>query len=457
MQTHGSMRSQVGEITSGGGSKTPHAEKVERICRRLRERRSSRPLSLVERVASHEVPKAGDLRPTDDHLDLSDLDEVLHIDARRRICVAEPGVTFEHLVDATMRHGLAPRVVPELKEITIGGAVSGGSIESTSFRYGGFHDTCLEYEIVTAEGEVLTCSPKNENGLLFQMMHGSFGTLGIITKLTFALMPAKPFVHLHYERYGTLADYQAAIVGHSERGDIALMDGFIHSPAEYVLAAGELADDAPYATRYDWLKVYYESTRKRGEDYLRLADYFFRYDHGVTNIRPKSLAGRFLFGKLLGSGRLLRLANLFHWALPKKNPPVTVDVFLPVSNWATFMEWYAREVGFFPLWCVPYRLGHKYEWLSEAVLAKADSDLYVDLAIYGMKQPHGRNVYKLLEDELLVVGGVKTLISHNYYSPDDFWRTWNRENYYTVKRRTDPNNVFRDIYTKTCRAARGLH
>jgi hypothetical protein len=41
-------------------------------------------------------------------------------------------------------------------------------------------------------------------------------------------------------------------------------------------------------------------------------------------------------------------------------------------------------------------------------------------------------------------------------SPDEFWQTWNRENYFEVKALTDPDNVFRDLYTKTCKAAMGV-
>lgn len=98
-----------------------------------------------------------------------------------------------------MKYGLVPIIVPELKTITIGGAVSGCSIESMSYKYGGFHDSCLEYEVVTATGEVLVCARDNENSLIFQMMHGTFGTLGIITKIKFKLIPAKPFVKVNYK------------------------------------------------------------------------------------------------------------------------------------------------------------------------------------------------------------------------------------------------------------------
>jgi FAD/FMN-containing dehydrogenase len=74
-----------------------------------------------------------------------------------------------------------------------------------SFVHGGFHDTCLEYEVITARGDVLTCTPDNEHAMVFQMVHGSFGTLGIVSKLTFRLVPAKRYVHVVYEKYGTVA------------------------------------------------------------------------------------------------------------------------------------------------------------------------------------------------------------------------------------------------------------
>ena len=82
------------------------------------------------------------------------------IDVEARTCTAEPGVTFTDLVSATLRHGLTPIVVPELRTITIGGAVSGCSLESMSFKHGGFHDTCLEYEVITSKGKVLHCTPE---------------------------------------------------------------------------------------------------------------------------------------------------------------------------------------------------------------------------------------------------------------------------------------------------------
>ena len=436
-------------------AKDRHAEKVARIVAQLRAHTGTRPVSLRKKAVSHQVPKAGDLRHRDDKIDITDLDEVLSIDPDKRICIAESGVTFVDLVAATMKYGLVPIVVPELKTITIGGAVAGCSIESMSFVHGGFHDTCTEYEVISATGEVLICTPDNEHALVFQMVHGAFGTLGILARLAFRLVPARPYVKLTYEQHTTLASYQASIKAHYELRDLDFMDGIIHSPALYVLCVGNFVETAPYTSNYDWMKVYYRSTATRSEDYLTTASYFFRYDRGVTNVRPNSFIGRLLFGKFLSSSEWLRLAEKFHWLLPKRRPTVTLDVFVPFSKVPEFMRWYEQEFAFFPLWCVPYKRVHDYEWLADEYWKKLEDPLFLDLAIYGMKQRDGRNAHRMMEDKLREIGGIKTLIAHNYYPEAEFWQIFNKPNYATVKARTDPNNLFRDLYTKTCKAAMG--
>jgi FAD/FMN-containing dehydrogenase len=433
-----------------------HAAKVERIAAQLRSYGGHTTLSLHKKTPPHQVPKGYDLRRRDAKIDISDLTEILEIDPDARTCTAEAGVAFVDLVTATLRYGLVPMVVPELKTITIGGAVSGCSIESMSYRYGGFHDTCIAYEVITASGDVLVCTSDNEHALVFQMMHGSFGTLGILSKLTFRLVPAKPFVRVDYEHHATVEDYRVAIRRHFDAQDVDFMDGIIHRPSELVLSVGHFVDDAPYRSRYDWMKIYYRSTREGRTDYLTTPDYLFRYDRGVTNVRPRSWLGRLALGKFTGSQQVLRLADHLPFLFRSPHPTVTVDLFLPFSKVPEFLAWYERELGYFPLWCVPYKRVRDYEWLDDSFYAGLDDALFLDLAIYGMKQPPGQNVHRMIEEKLRELGGIKTLISHNYYSRDEFWSIWNKRNYDCVKAITDPDNVFRDLYTKTCRAAMGL-
>ncbi len=431
-----------------------HENKVNRISRFLATRKSKEPLSIKKKSVSHQVPKKGDKTHTDEKVDISDLNEILEIDVENKTCTAEPGVTFVDLVNATFKHGLVPIIVPEFKTISIGGAVAGCSVESQSFKYGGFHDTCLEYEVITAKGDVLVCTPDNENKLLFQMMHGTFGTLGIISKLKFKLIPAKKFVKMRYEKYKTLAEYKKAILGYFKNKNADFMDGIIYSPTNYALCIGNFVDQAPYSNKYDWTKVYSTAVQTKDEDYIETPHYFFRYDTYFTKTKFKSFIGRLLFGKLVSSTMSLKFASLFHKHIPEKKIPVTIDTFIPFSKTDDFLEWYDRTVGHYALWVVPYKIVRVYEWLSDDL--KVEDELFLDIAIYGLKRKEGVNYYKMFEEKLMEIGGVKTLITENYYSEDDFWKTWNKENYFKIKKQTDPDNIFRDLYTKTCRAARGL-
>lgn len=67
--------------------------------------------------------------------------------------------------------------------------------------------------------------------------------------------------------------------------------GIIHPPTEYVLSAGRFVDQAPFAHRYDWMRISCQSTRARAEDNLKIPDDFFRHDNGVTDVHPPSFLG----------------------------------------------------------------------------------------------------------------------------------------------------------------------
>jgi len=99
---------------------------------------------------------------------------------------------------------------------------------------------------------------------------------------------------------------------------------------------------------------------------------------------------------------------------------------------------------------------HKYEWVSDEFFNKVRDELFLDIAIYGMETKDPEHYYRIIEKKLIELGAIKTLISTNLYSEKEFWKIWNKKNYDLVKRKTDPDNIFRGFYEKTCRASRGL-
>lgn len=434
-----------------------HEEKVQALAAQLRERaRTGEGHSHIETGGvQHLVPLAGDTRRAGRPVDIAALDQVLELDPTTRRCVVEAGVTFERLVPLTLAHGLLPAVVPELKGITVGGAVAGCSVESMSFRVGGLHDTCLEYEVVTGDGRVLTTSREREP-FLFDMLHGSYGTLGIITRVTLELVPARRFVHVEHRRLPTFEAFEAELAARSRAGDVDFIDGIVHAKDDLVVCLGRFVDHAPWLSDYTRAGVYYKSTRELREDYLGTFDYCFRYDadcHWLTRQVPlleRPLVRRLVGKRVLGSTNLIRWAHRLAPLLRlKRRPDVMCDVFIPRHRVHDFYAWYARRLDFFPLWVVPYRMDRLYPWLDPTFAAATRDELHYDLAIYGL--PNGRPEVDLsvaLEDAVREHQGVKTLISRNHYTPEAFWSIYDRKAHEEAKRRLDPTGSFPGLFQK---------
>ncbi|MBN1283099.1 MAG: FAD-binding oxidoreductase [Proteobacteria bacterium] len=432
-----------------------HESVVRTISDQVRSRGGrGEPARIRKAAVSHFVPNP---REKEDlpRIDMTPLTSILEINESERTCTAESGVTFSELVKATLAKGLVPYTVPELKGITVGGAVSGCSIESMSYRHGGFHDSCLEYEIVTGTGDVATCSPER-NPELFHMLHGSYGTLGLITRAKFRLHPAKPYVKMTYERHRSFSEFWRELRNHCNRADHDFIDAIIHSRDSFVICLGDMVESAPYTSNYDWLKIFYKSTAERVEDYLTTYDYFFRYDaecHWLTRTVPlmETMPARLLLGKmLLGSTNLIKWSKRVKPIMKlKRRPEVVVDVFIPSKRFEEFYRWYESDFDFFPLWIVPYRTPQLYPWISDEYAKKIDDTLFIDCAVYGKKNSDPNIDYsELLERKTVELGGLKTLISRNHFDESTFWKVYDKPRYDRIKSQTDPRGVFENLYDK---------
>lgn len=433
-----------------------HEEKIKLVCNQIKQRLGGlQPVKILKREVSHFVPNPYDRRGKLPKIDISTLNEIISIDAANRLCVTEPGVTFSELVTRTLEQKLIPCTVPELKTITIGGAISGCSVESMSYKYGGFHDGCVEYEVITGRGVVITCTPER-NADIFHMVHGSYGTLGIITKISFKLLPAKPYVKMQYVKFDNFPAYWNFLKERCLAADHDFVDSIIHGPDKLVVCLGDMIDAVPYTSSYNWLKIFYKSTLEHEVDYLTTYDYFFRYDtecHWLTKTVPllETVPARFLLGKmLLGSTNLIkwskRLAPVMRL---KRRPEVVVDVFIPEGRFEEFFRWYEREFSFYPLWIVPYKIPSLYPWIDGKYAQGMGTGFFIDCAVYGKKNNEpDRDYSKILEDKTIELNGIKTLISRNHFSEETFWSVYNKENYDNVKRDVDPDNLFNDLYTK---------
>ena len=211
-------------------------------------------MRLAKRTSNLFRPRAASGVPG---LDVSGLGGVVSIDPVARTADVQGMCTYEDLVDVTLQHGLMPLVVPQLRTITLGGAVTGLGIESTSFRNGLPHESVLEMDVFTGAGEVVTATPDNEHADLFATFPNSYGSLGYATRLRIELEPIAPVValrHVRFDDLGLLAKTVAEITETRtwEGEQVDGLDGVVFAPGEAYLTLARWAEAEPGVRTSDY-------------------------------------------------------------------------------------------------------------------------------------------------------------------------------------------------------------
>ncbi|GAA2346123.1 FAD-binding oxidoreductase [Saccharopolyspora halophila] len=405
-------------------------------------------------------------------LDVGRFNQVLEIDSARGTAQVQGMTTYERLVDALLPTGHMPEVVPQLKTITLGGAIAGLGIESTSYRNGLPHESVRELEVLTGSGEVVRARPDNEHAALFRGFPNSYGTLGYTLRLEIELERVKPYVQLRHIRFSTAeecAEAIAAVCAESafdgERVDF--VDGTVFSAGEHYLTLGSYVDDAPFVSDYTGRRIYYRSMQEIGRDYLTVHDYLWRWDTdwfwcsralGVQHplIRPfwpRRYKRSDVYRRAVAWDRRHSITDRIAVLQGKGvNEPVIQDVEIPVDRLAEFLEFFHREIGISPIWLCPVRLRDGQGW---PLYPMDPETLYVNVGFWAtvpleLGELPGRH-NRAIEQAVTELDGHKSLYSNSYYTEDEFWRLYNRPAYDELKARYDPKNRLPGLYEKCVR------
>ncbi|CDO85767.1 FAD-binding oxidoreductase [Mycobacterium triplex] len=404
-------------------------------------------------------------------LDTSGLTGVLSVDPESRTADVAGMCTYEDLVAATLPYGLSPLVVPQLKTITLGGAVSGLGIESASFRNGLPHESVLEMDILTGAGELLTAS-RDQHCDLFRAFPNSYGTLGYSTRLRIELEPIAPFVALRHIRFHSLPELVAAaerIIDTGGQGGVPVdyLDGVVFSSDESYLCVGKRTTTPGPVSDYTGKKIYYQSmqhdaTGGTKDDRLTMHDYFWRWDtdwfwcsraFGVQNPRlrrwwPRRYRRSSVYSKLVAMDRRFGISDRIE--ARSGNPArerVVQDVEVPIGRSCEFLEWFLDNVPITPIWLCPLRLRDHEGWPLYPIPADHS---YVNIGFWS-SVPAGDGVgttNRAIEAKVSELDGHKSLYSDSFYTREEFDQLYGGEIYKTVKKSYDPDSRLLDLYAK---------
>ncbi len=409
-------------------------------------------------------------------LDTSGLTHVIAVDPVARTADVAGMCTYDDLVAATLPHGLAPLVVPQLKTITLGGAVTGLGIESTSFRSGLPHESVLEMDILTGSGEIVTAS-RSEHADLFRAFPNSYGTLGYAVRLRIELEPVQPFVALTHLRFHSLTDLVATmdrIVASGTLHDVVVhhLDGVVFSADESYLCVGVQTAASGPVSDYTGQQIYYRSIQHDDEakhDRLTIHDYLWRWDTDwfwcsaafgaqhplIRRLWPRRHRRSSFYWRLMRVERRFDLGDRLERL--RGRPPrerVIQDIEVPIERCVEFLDWFLVNVPIEPIWLCPLRLreGGRDD-AGWPLYPLRPQQTYVNVGFWSTV-PVGATegeTNRRIERKVGELDGHKSLYSDSYYPPEEFDRLYGGDAFRAAKARYDPDARLLDLYAKAVR------
>ena len=446
-----------------------HRDAVQRLQASYRAVPAGSPVRLAKRTSNLFRARAATGIPG---LDVSGLTAVLQVDQASRTADVAGMCTYRDLVAATLPYGLTPLVVPQLKTITLGGAVSGLGIEAASFRNGLPHETVLELDVLTGAGEIVTTTPGGAHADLFAGFPNSYGTLGYATRLRIELEPVRSHVALRHIRFDDLDELCGGVarIMATRQWDgeaVDYLDGVMFSPAESYLTVGRRAEHQGPASDYTGQQIYYRSIQQRQHDVLRTSDYLWRWDTDwfwcsgafgvqhpvIRRLWPARLRRSDVYWKLVALDQRLDLSNRIEvWRGRPRQERVIQDVEIPLERTAEFLRWFDEHVGIEPVWLCPLRLRGDRDWPLYPLEPGRD---YVNVGFWSAVPiapgGSGSDTNRAIEHQVDAVGGHKSLYSDSFYPREEFDTRYGGEHYTALKERYDPDRRLLDLYAKAVR------
>lgn len=448
-----------------------HQKKVEALRKKIQ---SSTGYASLQRLKGHSnTTRSAHYKQNTAKFSTS-LDQILLIDPIKQIAIVEPEITMEKLVKATLPHGLLPKVIPEFRGITVGGAITGAALESSSHCYGQFNDICSAYELLLGNGSLIRASGR-ENQDLFYGISGSYGAMGMLTSVDIDLISVTGFVTLTYRPFNDikmLLEELNNTISHKNPPDY--IEGLVFSLQEGLIIEGRhsSAEDVRVlkrrtTTRFgdQWFAKHARMIKDKGQkECMPLFDYLFRFDRGAFwmgyyALRPSLLIRHFLRNyqwllKTIKMNRLPPVQNTLQASfLPRalgsamSSQPlyaslhaipeswfaksfVVQDFYIPQDKAKDFVSKAMEEIGIFPIWLCPVKGTETPQFLAPHYCNDALQN-FINVGIYGIPRSSKSSIEstRYLEQLLKSIKARKMLYSQTYYSPEEFWEIYSKAQY----------------------------
>lgn len=421
--------------------------------------------------------------------------DILETDTERMIVRVEPFVSIGQLTHALNPRGYTLPVVPEMDDLTVGGLINGTGIESSSHKFGLFHEIVTELELLLGDGTVVVATPTNEHRDLFHAIPWSYGTIALLLSAKLRLVKCKPYVKLTYTPHHTLEGYVEHMrelsgeyrgsdetkTNDDDDGVPMFVEGLSYSLDSAVVMAGEFVDaeDVPRKQTNrlglwwkPWFYKHVQGILDAGEEtteYIPLTDYYHRHTQSLFwEMELMVPVGnhpvfRWLLGWLMPPKvSFLKISQTEMTRKLTEETHVAQDFLVPTRKMKDFLELCDDAYDkIYPLWlCL-----HDHSPMPGSLLRdpaqpseRDGHEMYVDVGVYGLP----RCVHEKREDdfdmkksmrrvlkELVAMDGFQMLYADVFSTREEFEEMFDHGAYREIRTRYKADGgAFKEVYDK---------
>ena len=344
-------------------------------------------------------------------INTNDLDSILSINENYIDC--ESAVTVGKINRMTIQKEKIVPSLPEGDNFTVGGCLGGIALGSNSYSNGFFNNNVIDFDIILGNGEILKDVSVDNNSDLYYGIGGTYGTIGIITRVKLKLIPCMPYVkvdYLHHDSFEGFYNNFKQIINDSNDD---FVEAFVNNRNDFTIVVANYIEDVNsdeilVIRDKDMFKqrdmcVYAQIAQKKESNYLRLVDYLERYSYSA------------FWGHYLYTPREIRdfvYAGLIYSTIPKKllksdelninkyftatshivgdytrdEYVLATDIGVPLSKLKEALHLVDKMTKTYPLWiCPSIDHYHPDKIFCTRKPEMCEDNIILDLGIYGIK------------------------------------------------------------------------
>lgn len=409
--------------------------------------------------------------------------DILELDEANMTVRVEPMVTIGDITKFLIPRGYSLAVTIELDDATLGGLAFGTGMSTHSHKTGLYHETITSYEVVIADGSVVTATP-HEHKELFQALPWSHGSLGFLVALTLRIVKIKPYIKIKYipvkgqDNYCNMIRELSGTYEAKPKEFPDYIEGTIFSKNEAVIMTGDYADYDPKIPVNEcskwykpWFYKHVESFLEKGEseELIPLRDYLLRHNRAIF----------WVVEDMLSFGNNVIFRTLFGWLLPPKpaflkftttpgvreytfTKQVFQDIVLPIKELEKQVEIAAELFDKYPLLVYPCKVidhgpssGQLKRPDPKYMVPGTNYAMYNDLGVYGVpgkvkdkKKYNPVDAMRKMEKFTRDVGGFSFLYADIFMTREEFEEMFDLTLYERVRKQYGAEGAFPHLYDK---------